>query len=141
MKSANTWETSMREIAMFRINRYTLDEVLPFILVGSLQDVKKHPEARRMYGGFSVKLYSLRLQTFKVKGIKCVSCEIEGQYFILEEHHKQGTPHFGLYAVDQTGAEVLMTKDHIIPKSTGGKDFLENLQPMCARCNTQKGAK
>lgn len=126
---------------MIKIRKYNLDEVLPFVLVGPLQDVKKQSEARRMYGDFSIKLYSLRLQTFKTKGIKCVSCGIEGQYFILEEHHKQGTPHFGLYAVDEAGVEVLMTKDHIVPKSAGGKDFLGNLQPMCARCNTQKGDK
>ena len=34
-----------------------------------------------------------------------------------------------------------MTKDHIIPKSKGGKDILDNFQTMCFECNTKKGNK
>jgi 5-methylcytosine-specific restriction endonuclease McrA len=32
-----------------------------------------------------------------------------------------------------------MTKDHIVPKSKGGKDMLSNTQTMCVICNTKKG--
>ena len=32
-----------------------------------------------------------------------------------------------------------MTKDHILPKSKGGKDEIDNYQTMCIRCNKAKG--
>ena len=44
-----------------------------------------------------------------------------------------------LYAIDENGKEVLMTKDHILPKSKGGKDEIDNYQTMCIRCNEAKG--
>lgn len=91
--------------------------------------------------GDIIKGNSQRYQTFFTKGMKCVCCGIEGKYFAKEKHEKDISYHLNLYGIDNNGQEVLITKDHIIPKSKGGKDELENYQTMCVICNQLKGNK
>lgn len=91
--------------------------------------------------GDNVSIGTKRMQVFKHKGIKCVACGLEGAYFLKEKHGKDKNFHLNLYAVHSTGKEVMFTKDHILPLSKGGKDCMDNLQPMCSICNTKKGNK
>lgn len=98
--------------------------------------------------GYKVKTDSLRYHTFN-RSLECVKCGIKGRFLALErclsdeggnEGKKEGQGfHLNLYGLDDMGREVLMTKDHIIPKSKGGPDRLTNMQTMCTHCNAEKG--
>lgn len=93
--------------------------------------------------GVTVKMGSQRYSLFFNHGTDCVKCGLKGAYFWLEQDKSQsGTAwHFNLYGVLDDGTEVLMTKDHIIPKSKGGKNHINNYQTMCERCNSKKSNK
>jgi 5-methylcytosine-specific restriction endonuclease McrA len=100
---------------------------------------KKDCDAKVKLDGDIIKGNSQRYQTFFTKGIKCTCCGIEGRYFAKEKHINDKPYHLNLYAIDENGVEVLMTKDHIVPYSKGGKNEITNYQTMCERYNVAKG--
>ncbi len=93
------------------------------------------------FDGDLIKGNSQRYQIFFTKGCKCVVCGIEGKYFAKEKHIQDKSYHLNLYAVDDNGDEILMTKDHILPRSKGGINDISNYQTMCKLCNEAKGNK
>lgn len=87
-----------------------------------------------------VNLSSLRLKCFKRSKV-CARCGLEGVIMSLDSFKSsldRSGYHFNLYSVFE-GKLRLMTKDHITPKSKGGRDHLNNLQTMCDQCNNKKG--
>lgn len=96
---------------------------------------------------FTVKVTSYRLELFK-RSPKCVSCDRVGSIWLLQAHHRREPPHLNLYHLGEPLEQwkrstvdglVLMTKDHIIPRSRGGPSNLTNYQTMCSICNGNKG--
>lgn len=125
---------------------YPIDAVLPYVVFGRLAKSRSGRRSDREYDGWIVDMTSHRYQVFARKGVRCVECGLEGSLFALEQDSYQtsGNPkrcHFNLYGIDATGAEVMLTKDHVVPASAGGRDTLDNYQPMCTVCNQKKGAK
>ena len=110
---------------------FTPEEVLPFITTESTK--KKYDCGNKSY---FVKVNSHRYLNFK-KSRHCIACGLEGNKFVLERQGKTASPHFNLYA-EEDGDLVLMTKDHILARSAGGKDEMENYQTMCCTCNNLK---
>ena len=98
-------------------HNYTPFEALP------LSDLEKYKEHRR-------------LKTFYYKGTECVNpyCDRKGIY-LIKAYDRYKKIHVDVYTKDF----ILMTVDHILPKSKGGTYDLKNLDPMCSKCNSRKG--
>jgi 5-methylcytosine-specific restriction endonuclease McrA len=111
-----------------------------------LQYVEMHHTKKdiKILDGDAIKLGSDRYKVFKFKGLKCKTCNLIGSYFAKERTKTKKDPeilswHLNLYGKNQNGEEILFTKDHIIPKSKGGKDEFNNYDTMCTICNCLKG--
>lgn len=126
---------------MQRIKVYSIEEVESIIkdsvVNSSCEKGTKKDGGSVELEGYEVYRRSLRYKTFIEKGYKCVCCGRTGAYYALEKSNgsKAMRAHFNLYSDD----DVLMTKDHIYPKSKGGRDCIENMQTMCSICNVKKG--
>jgi 5-methylcytosine-specific restriction endonuclease McrA len=109
--------------------RYAVEEILA--LMWSWQG------SHVVLDGHLVRIHNSRLHTYR-KGTRCPVCGIEGAFFAIERCSGQPTFHLNLYALDEHGREVMMTSDHVVPRSVAnGRP--DNRQPMCWRCNHRKG--
>lgn len=108
-----------------RISLHPIDEVLTKVSKNNLED--------------DVEL-SDRLLCFLSNGIECAGCGVRGEIFALEETEASCGERktYNLYA---NNFKTYFTKDHIIPKSKGGQDTIDNYQTMCWECNSHKGNK
>jgi 5-methylcytosine-specific restriction endonuclease McrA len=117
---------------MIRLKKYDIGYILRNIYFGSPPLECEWREKK-----FQVITSCNRLLTY-TKGITCMHCELIGKFFSLDRYKKE-SPHFNLYGIDKDGEEIMMTSDHIIPRSKGGGNGLKNRQCLCEKCNSAKG--
>jgi hypothetical protein len=103
---------------------------------------KGEKKSRVSVNGIPVKMReSLRLETFVRKGLTCACCGLKATFFAIERNladaARNGPYHLNLWGV-KDGEEILFTHDHVLARSAGGKDTIENTQTMCTVCNFEK---
>jgi len=151
-----------RRSKYIRAATFPVEEVLPYVFTKQKRHELRQkgisyrsPEwieaSRKVYTavidgelrGVTVPMGSHRYQLYAEKGTTCVRCGIKGTYFALERGRGDNPNryHFNLYGRNKHGHEVMITKDHITPRSKGGKNKLSNYQPMCYKCNQRKADK
>ena len=91
------------------------------------------------FGSIIINLNEDRLACFRKSGFVCAACKRSGRFIALEYVESKSYSGYSLNVYSDDGA--YFTKDHIIPKSLGGKDSLDNYQTMCWKCNANKGSK
>jgi len=69
------------------------------------------------------------------KGLYCTTCETNANTAKIVLDTTSNTYSIRFYCPN----DIILTMDHIIPKSLGGGDNLSNLIPMCLKCNQTKG--
>lgn len=109
-----------------------LIENLPLSII---ETVYKHKEKIVKIGKYAFNSKDDRYLNFIKHGFKCAKCGIEGKYVNLETNYKGN--HFNVYA-EKDGEKIMLTKDHIYPKSKGGLNNIKNYQVLCEKCNTKK---
>jgi 5-methylcytosine-specific restriction endonuclease McrA len=121
------------------LGKFKIKEVIPFVRCNGRESGKR----KKIYKGNDNKEYIVLMgnQKYKVfrNNLSCVCCGLTGSFFkLIKVRKKQNRAFFDLYAINNSGEEILMTRDHIIPISRNGTDALSNLQTMCTVCNNFK---
>lgn len=131
----------------YRFERFSPQQVFKWIDAG-----RKRPmlmDGYRLDG-----VMSNRLLTYHRGGCTCLACGRVGTYFYAEADvghepflkwyfnpldNPLPMAHLNLYGQDRNGHKFMITSDHVIPRSRGGGDGVENRVPLCATCNMLKG--
>lgn len=112
-----------------RITSFDLDVVLKYV-----------GRARQKFY-VNGKLYNIAMNNQRMRLIgrtqECACCGAKGKFFWLEQSGAS-PPFLNLYAEDHTGQNTLLTMDHILPESEGGKAEQSNLQLLCVPCYRKK---
>jgi len=132
-RNDNRWKRMLDSMVLLK--QMTFEEGIDYI--------RKQPW--RKLNGFIVentqKKANVRVHMFASGQTKCVKCGLQGSYFRIERHKNDSVMPFSvnLYAIDKDGHHVMMTWDHVLPRSREGANTIENAQCMCRRCNEKKG--
>lgn len=112
--------------------------------------VADQPRHSRLVRGVEVSLAAgiALFQYLRHVPIVCHLCGCVADRWISARQCKgRSKPVLNLYGVKVTKTKygeieriVMMTRDHIIPKSKGGIDDVRNLRPACEYCNSRRGS-
>ena len=115
------------------IKHFTLEQIIPLL--------SKHKESFTINDKEYVVYLGKSTQKLFAGSQVCVNCGRTGTHFRLYHDPKQSIPKFINSMCLFSDDNMLMTADHIVPRSAGGLTHSINLQVMCLKCNQKKADK
>jgi 5-methylcytosine-specific restriction endonuclease McrA len=101
---------------------------------------ERHAEARRKY---SLEYYKLHPEKSVAANNRRRALKLASEGSHTEDEWEQLKAFYD-YQCLQCGKkepDIKLTRDHVIPLTQGGTDFIDNIQPLCVRCNSKKNNK
>lgn len=132
------WETHSEEIKSKARERRQLD--LEHYREIGRNSYERHAEERRRY---SLEYYKLHPEkSVEASNRRRAQKLASGGSHTEEEWQSLKTFYnFKCLRCEKQEPEIKLTRDHVIPLTKGGSDSIDNVQPLCARCNSKKNNK
>lgn len=133
-----------KKTRVYRSVQYAHHQVVDLeVGIKAILDTIEEPEkaTRYSFGENEAHTTSLRLRTFAVHGCTCYLCGAKGEYFSIDNFASdvEGSKHMNMWGTNpKDKTPLLFTHDHVIPRSKGGADKIENSRTCCTVCNAKK---
>ena len=125
-----------RKLSLEEVMPLIPDKIEPATMIFWCQSIKR---------GVFVSLGNAKMRLFK-RQPECAACKAKADHFWIESNGKGGWGkngqynwHMNLYGINHHGHPVMLTLDHIKPRSKGGTRSDSNIQVLCRQCNNLKG--
>ncbi|MBK9925370.1 MAG: HNH endonuclease [Anaerolineales bacterium] len=133
------WKATHREEINSRARDRRQEDIEHYREIGR-KSYERHAEERRKY---SLEYYKLHPEksvaaTNRRRALKYASesTHTEEEWLELKAFYN-----FKCLRCGKQEPEIKLTRDHVIPLTQGGSDSIDNVQPLCARCNSKKNNK
>jgi 5-methylcytosine-specific restriction endonuclease McrA len=97
-------------------------------------------EKRRMYNRMYHKMHPERMRE-QVRTRRNRKYQAEGSHTEAEWAMLKASYNHTCLCCGQREPEITLTRDHVVPLTQGGSDWITNIQPLCHTCNSSKNTK
>jgi len=98
---------------------------------------EKHAQERNAYQREYGKANRDKL-TLLTNNRRARKLEAEGSHTDVEWQKLKAFYNFKCLCCGKREPEIRLTRDHVVPLAQGGADSIDNIQPLCSKCNSKK---